>query len=326
MKIFDRIEPIFNLDKEIKKEIDSINNKLKGIKINDRQKRKYIVSKSKVRSVHSSLSIEANSLSLFDVESVASNEEVFGKKDDIQEVKNAIVLYSSINKYNYKSESDFLKAKNIMMKYFDRDNGGYRNHGEGIKRDNQIIYVAPESIMVPSLMKSLFDYIDRSDINLLVLAAVFHYYFVAIHPLSDGNGRMARFWMSLMLINYDNSFEFVPVEEEIYLNQEEYYNSIDKCHNNGNANIFIKFILKMINSSLDKVIKNNTYILSETQEKIIELITSDNYITQDEIVDYLNISIRTVKRNFKSLIDENIIERVGSDKTGYWNVINKKRR
>lgn len=104
-------------------------------------------------------------------------------------------------------------------------------------------------------MKSLFDYLNKSDLNLIILSSIFHYYFIAIHPFSNCNGRMARLWVSLMLINYNKNFEFIPIEEEIYLNQEEYYKSIAECDVNSNANVFIKFMLKTINSSLDKIIK-----------------------------------------------------------------------
>lgn len=322
MKLFDKVEPIYFIDDEMNKLLNDIDNKLLNIMINDKQKRKFMVTKSKVRSIHSSLSIEANSLSLFDVENISQNKQVLGKRNEVQEVKNAIEVYNHINDYNYKSEEDFLKAKQIMTKYFDEDNGGYRNHGEGIKRNNKIIYMAPESILVPTLMKSLFDYLNKSDLNVIILSAIFHYYFVTIHPFSDGNGRMARFWVSLMLFNYNKSFEFIPIEEEIYLNQEEYYKSIADCHVNGNANVFIKFILKIINSSLDKVIKSNNFILNDIQNRIIELITNDKSITQSKIADIIGVSIRTIKRNFKILVDNNVIERVGSDKNGYWEVLN----
>ena len=62
--------------------------------------------------------------------------------------------------------------------------------------------------------------------------------------------------------------------------------------------------------------------MNETQNKIYELISNNRYITQNEIVELLGISIRTVKRNFKELIDNNIIERVGSNKKGYWEILN----
>lgn len=321
MKLFVKVDPVFNIDDEMNYLINEIDKKLNEIKINDKQKRKYMVSKSKVRSIHSSLSIEANSLPLFAVENISYDKPVLGRMDEVQEVKNAIEVYNNIDKYDYKSEKDFLDAHKIMMRYFEDDNGGYRNHGEGIKKNNEIIYMAPESILVPSLMKSLFEYIKDSNLNLLLLSSIFHYYFVTIHPFSDGNGRMARFWVSLMLKKYNKNFEFIPIEEEIYFNQEEYYNSIEKCHINSNANIFIKFMLNTINISLDKIIRSNNFVMNEIQNKIYELIASNRFITQNEIVDILGISIRTVKRNFKVLIDNNIIERVGSNKKGYWEIL-----
>ena len=321
MKLFDKINPVFYIDNEMATILKEIDNKLNDIEINDRQKRKYMISKSKVRSIHSSLAIEANSLSLFDVENITENKQVIGKKDEVQEVKNAIEVYNHINEYNYKNENDLLKVHQLMMKYFDEDNGNYRNHGEGVKRKNEIIYMAPESILVPTLMKSLFEYINNSDLNSIILAAIFHYYFVFIHPFSDGNGRLSRFWVSLMLINYNKKFEFIPVEEEIYLNQEEYYSTIAECHNNGNANVFIKFIINTINSSLDKIIKNSNFIMNDIQNRIIELITNNNRITQNEIASIIGVNVRTIKRNFKVLIDNSIVERIGSDKTGYWQIL-----
>lgn len=320
MNMFDSIKFVYNFDDEMKNRISSIDLKLSKIKIISNQKRENLVIKSKVRSIHSSLSIEANSLSLFDVENINDNKSVVGKKDEIQEVKNAIELYNNIRNYNFRSEDDFLKAHEIMMIGFEDDNGKYRNHGEGISRNGKIIYQAPDSILVPSLMKSLFKNIKYIDINIIILAALFHYYFVSIHPFTDGNGRMARFWVSLMLIEYNDVFEFIPIEEEIYLNQEKYYESINNSHSNGNANEFIKFMLYTIDTALSKVLNNNDFNLNELQNKIIELIVNDINITQNEIASILGKNVRTIKRNFKILIDNNIIERIGSDKTGYWNV------
>lgn len=321
MELFDKVKPKYYIDKEMNDILQDINEKLKYIDISDNQKRKYLISKSKIRSIHSSLAIEANSLSLFDVENISENKLVLGRKDEVQEVKNAIEVYNRMNEYNYKSESDLLKVHSLMMRYFDDDNGEYRNHGEGVKRNNEIIYMAPSSILVPSLMKSLFAYIANSDLNIIVLAAIFHYYFVSIHPFSDGNGRCARFWVTLMLIDYDKNFEFIPLEEEIYLNQDNYYSAIAECHNNGNANVFIRFILKTINSSIDKLIRNSNFVLNDIQNEIVLLITNNNKITQREIANITNVNIRTIKRNFKVLIDNSVIERVGSDKTGYWQII-----
>ena len=65
---------------------------------------------------------------------------------------------------------------------------------------------------------------------------------------------------------------------------------------------------------------NNNKKRYETKE--IKAVINDKYITQNTIAEKLNVNVRTIKRNFKVLIDNNIVERVGSDKNGYWEVIN----
>ena len=257
MKDFDKINPIFYISEDNKNIIKNIEKNLSLIKIENSIKKNLQI-KSRVRSIYSSLAIEENTLSLNSIENIIENKLVLGSRKEIQEVKNANELYEHIDDYNWKSEEDFLKAHTVLMRYFDDDNGYYRNHGEGTKKDDEIIYMAPNSLVVPSLMESLFEYINGNDLHPIILASIFHYYFVTIHPFSDGNGRLARFWVSLILTDWNKNFKYIPIEEEIYINQEEYYNSIAQCHINGNANIFISFMLKIINSSLEKTTQKTT--------------------------------------------------------------------
>lgn len=324
MKNIDIIKPIFCITDNNKKIMSEIENKLNLIVIDNNAKKRNLRIKSKVRSIHSSLAIEANSLSIESVESIIDNKLVLGDRKEIQEVKNANELYEHIIEYDWKSELDFLKAHTLMMKYFDDDNGYYRNHGEGVKRGNEVIYSAPESILVPSLMKSLFQFMidNGNEIHPLILSCIFHYYFVYIHPFSDGNGRMARFWVSLILTKWNPKFEYIPIEEEIYLNQQKYYDSIAQCHVNGNVNVFIDFMLMCINSSLEKITQKTTQKikLNNNQLKIIELIKENPKITRNELANKLNITSDGVKYNLKKLVDNKIIERIGPDKGGYWEI------
>ena len=145
IKPFDKIKPVFNIDYEMNNLLRTIELKLNQISITDKQKRKYMISKSRVRFIHSSLLIDANSLPLYAVENITFNKPVLGIMNEVHEVKNAIELYNHIDEYDYRSENDFLKAHQIMMEYFEDDNGGYRNHDERIKKEDKIIYMAPES-------------------------------------------------------------------------------------------------------------------------------------------------------------------------------------
>ena len=251
MKNIDTIEPVFHLSMEDEKLLEKIDKNLNRLKIVERRRKKMRF-KSRVKSIYSSLAIENSNVSYKAVKNVLEDKLTLGKKMEIEEIKNLNELYQHLHEFNYLSEEDFIRAYKILMQYF--DNSGYRKHGEGIQKDEIIVYQAPDSILVPSLMRSLFDYLESNNkIHRIVLAAIFHYYFVSIHPFRDGNGRMARLWMMIMLIDYNHKFEYLPIEEEIYINQKEYYEAINSCHINGNANVFISYMLKVINGTINKV-------------------------------------------------------------------------
>ena len=322
---FDEINPKFNLSKSDIKCINEIENLLGSIRIDKRLKAS-TRKKSQVRSVHSSLAIEANSLSLEEVNSIFNSKKILGPKKDIQEVKNAIEVYNNIDRFNWRKQKDLNKVHSLLMKYFDDDNGKYRNHGEGIKRGKKIIYMAPESILVESLMDSLFKYIKENEktIHPLILSSIFHYYFVYIHPYTDGNGRTARFWVSLMLSDYNDVFSYLPIEETIYKYRKQYYKAIDSCHDNGNANVFIRFMLKIIKETIVNTTQKTTQKkITKNQEKILEIINKNPKITRNELAKSIGITSDGIKYNLDKLRKENIIQRIGPDKGGYWIVTDK---
>ena len=320
---FDEINPKFSLSKENIKNIKEIENLLNNVKIDKRLKTS-ARKKSQVRSIYSSLAIEANSLSLNEVNNIFDSKKIVGPQKDIQEVKNAIEAYSNIKKYNWRKEKDLNKVHSIFMKYLDDDNGKYRKHGEGVKRGRKIIYRAPESILVPSLMNSLFKFINENEktIHPLVLSSIFHYYFVYIHPYTDGNGRTARFWVSLILCDYNEIFAFLPIEETIYKYQKQYYKAIDSCHDNGNVNAFIKFMLKVIKETINNTTQKTTQKkLSKNQEKILKIISKNPNVTRNELAMSIGITSDGIKYNLDQLKKANIISRIGPDKGGYWKII-----
>lgn len=318
---FDVINPVFNLSSKNIKTINEIETFLKDAK---KQKlKKFVRKKSQVRSVYSSLAIENNSLSLEDVNKISNNISVSGKRKEIQEVKNAIELYENIVSYNWRKEKDLNKAHKVLMKYFDDDNGNYRKHGEGVKRGKKIVFIAPESTIVPDLMKSLFKYIkiNEKKIHPLVLSSIFHYYFVYIHPYTDGNGRVARFWVSLMLTDYNEAFTYLPFEETIYKHRKEYYKSIESCHLNGNANVFITFMLKIIKETIINTTQKTTQKkINNSQKKIIELIKENPSVTRKEMAEKIGISADGIKYNLNKLKQMNILTRIGSDRSGTWKI------
>ena len=201
--------------------------------------------KTRIRSIHSSLAIENNQLSLFQVEDVINGKMVIGEQKDIQEVKNAYKAYEQIDKMNPYSVEDLKKIHGMLTFLIEKDSGKFRNHGEAVYDGDVEIFMAPPHKMVPKLMDNLFNWMieNKDKVNPLILSSVFHYEFVFIHPFGDGNGRTARIWQTAILSNWEKAFTYLPIESMIKKNQDEYYKVIDTCNKAGNSTEFIEFML-----------------------------------------------------------------------------------
>ena len=294
-------QPSFTITNKTLSLCISITEKIGRINNYQSLKRMPILRKNnKIKSIHSSLAIEANSLSLIQVKDVIDGKIVIGPQKEIQEVKNAYNLYNMFDKLDCFNEKDLLKAHGILTYLIDEESGKYRNHSEGVFDGDKVIFVAPPENMVPTLMKDLFEWLrNDKETPLLIKSCVFHYEFLFIHPFGDGNGRTARFWQNLLLSNWNNIFEYIPLESQIYKYQNEYYNKIAICHKNGNWNEFIEFILVMINEVLDEVIvniQNESRHISEQVNKLLQVMEDDIPYSANELLTLLNIRSKETLR------------------------------
>ena len=294
-------QPSFTITNKTLSLCISITEKIGRINNYQSLKRMPILRKNnKIKSIHSSLAIEANSLSLIQVKDVIDGKIVIGPQKEIQEVKNAYNLYNMFDKLDCFNEKDLLKAHGILTYLIDEESGKYRNHSEGVFDGDKVIFVAPPENMVPTLMKDLFEWLrNDKETPLLIKSCVFHYEFLFIHPFGDGNGRTARFWQNLLLSNWNNVFEYIPLESQIYKYQNEYYNKIAICHKNGNSKEFIEFILLMLNEVLDEVIvntQNESRHISEQVNKLLQVMEDDIPYSANELLTLLNIKSKETLR------------------------------
>mgnify|MGYP003289539985 CR=1 FL=1 len=275
---------------------------------------------NRIKTIHSSLAIEGNNLSESEVIDIINGKEVVAPLKEIQEVKNAISTYNLYETLNPFSIDDLLKAHGVMMQTLSPDAGRFRRGGVGVFEGENLIHMAPPADRVPYLIKELFEWLNDSDDHILIKSCVFHYEFEFIHPFSDGNGRIGRLWQSLILGKLHPLFEYLPIENMIYKNQQTYYDAIAKSSAINDSGAFIDFMLQEILNSL----KNRYNTKSETkeiEEKILDIISSDIYITAKKISENLSISQRQVERVISDLKIRGAIERVGARKNGYWKII-----
>ena len=253
---------------------------------------------NRIKSIQSSLAIEANSLSLDQVTSIIDGKYVIGPQDEIQEVKNAYEAYKLIKEINPYSIKDLKKIHGIMTFLIDEESGKFRKGNEGVfDEKGNCVHICPPPTQVDDLMNRLFSWMKEGKdyLNPLILSSVFHYEYVFIHPFKDGNGRTARLWQNAILSNWEEIFEYVPIESQIKKYQKEYYKAIDNCNNKGDSTEFIEFMLKMIDETLleliDTTITQSNYV-SPYVNKLLQVMESNVPMTTSELMNKLKMKSR----------------------------------
>ncbi len=205
---------------------------------------------NRIRSIHASLAIENNTLSLDQVSSVIAGKRVMGPSREIQEVKNAFAAYEAMPSWKPSSVKDLLAAHRLMLEDLVDGAGKVRSRAVGIAHGKRIVHLAPPAARVPGLMKDLLGWLKRSDAHPLIAGCVFHYELEFIHPFADGNGRMGRLWQTLILSQWNTLFAFLPVETVIRDQQADYYKVLAACDKAGNSTAFIEFLLAALLTAL----------------------------------------------------------------------------
>jgi Fic family protein len=296
---------------------------------------------NRIKTIHSSLAIEGNTLSEDEVRDIIDGKNVVAPIRQIQEVKNAIKTYELYPTLDAFKEKDLLKAHGVMMEALVDNAGHYRRGGVGVFGEKGLVHLAPPADRVPMLMSDLFDWLKRSKDHLLIRSCVFHFEFEFIHPFIDGNGRMGRLWQSLILGKLHPLFEHLPVENMVYSNQQEYYDAIIASTNAGQSGPFIDFMLGEIYKTLKEHQGNplpNTgdefdakfgkefgvkfgVKFGVNERKVLLLLASNPSLSAENIAAQIGLTKRGVEKQLKKFRDLGIITRQGSDKTGHWEIV-----
>ncbi|MCC8138093.1 MAG: Fic family protein [Clostridiales bacterium] len=318
----EKFEPPFTITNEMLSCVASVSEKIGRITaVGSLDSRPHLRKNNRIRSIHSSLKIEANSLTLGQVRDVINGKTVLGGQKEIQEVKNAYVAYGLLDEINPWSIEDLKRFHGIMTKYVVEESGIFRRGEEGVFHGDECIFMAPPARMVSQLIEDLFGWMEKSrdKIHPLILSCVFHYEFVFIHPFADGNGRMARLWQTAILSKWKPVFAYIPLESQIERFQEEYYDAIARCHVEGKSNAFIEFMLSQIDGILDDIaaqIDEESAQLSEYVRKLLGVMEYNVPYTGKTLMDRLGLRSReTFRRNYlHPAMERGLVRRTIPDK------------
>ena len=285
---------------------------------------------NQIKTIHSSLAIEQNTLTLKQVTDVINGKRILGPPQDIREVKNAYEAYERVSVLDPYSVKNLLLAHKIMMEGLVKEAGSFRSGNVGVYAGTELIHAGTPAKYVPDLMKQLFAWLKQSKYHPLVKSCIFHYEFEFIHPFADGNGRTGRLWQSLILQKWKEVFAWIPVETLVYENQEVYYKVLQRSDNVGDSTEFVEFMLGMIRNALKEISethnKTNVAInvgvnVVTNEEKIIALLRQDGSMSANMLSVSVGVTGRQAQRILAKLKAEGKIIRHGANKNGYWEVI-----
>ena len=280
---------------------------------------------NRIRTIHSSLAIEHNSLSLEQVTAILDGKRVLGNPNEIKEVQNAYEAYELMLRLNPASVDDLLKAHKLMMNGLVSENGRFRSGGVGVFDGEVLIHMAPPVEFVPEHIQNLFAWYQKSELHPLIKSAIFHYEFEFIHPFADGNGRMGRMWHSLLLGKWKEMFFWLPIEELIQSRQKEYYDALGAADKQADSAGFVELILEIIRDSLTEITvigrstDQDSDQVTDQDKTPIERILSvlgDETLSATELMERLGLSHRpTFRKNYLNpALEQKLIERTIPDK------------
>jgi Fic family protein len=281
-----------------------------------------------IRTIRGTTAIEGNTLSEDEVTAIIAGKRVAGSKREIDEIKGAHAAYSKISEFNPLESSALLKAHALMTKNLVECPGKWRKCNVGVfNARGEAMHHAPPWDQVPFLMKDLFNWLKKSKDVPLVKSCIFHFVFETIHPFSDGNGRMGRFWQTAILGKWNELFYALPIENMVRIHQRRYYKALNESQKREDACAFVDFMLDMILRTLrakgdlkggkKKVVSKGG---KKTAERLVEMMRKNPKVTLAEMGAELGISRSAIQKHILRLKDAQLVRRIGPDKGGEWKV------
>ena len=267
---------------------------------------------NRIRTIHGSLAIEQNTLSLEQVTAVLNGKHVLAPPKDIAEVKNAYEIYERLDELDPYSVDDLLTAHGIMTRGLMEESGVFRTRPVGVvDSEGHVLHFGTLPQYVPDLVMELLDWAKTSEVHMLIRSCVFHYEFELIHPFADGNGRVGRLWHTLLLSKWNPAFAWLPVESIIHDRQQEYYDAINASNDAGVSTVFIEFMLSAIKASLMDAINTSDKMSDGKLDKatlrwnmIQEHLKTHDYIMNADVRELCRVSAATANRILAGFVTE----------------------
>ena len=240
------------------------------------------------------------------------------------------------------TENNIKYLHKVLLQFSTKDSwhlGEYKknpNHVAAFDSDgNQIgiIFETATPLQTPMLMQALVKLaqsrLQDEDTHPLLTISDFVIRFLAIHPFQDGNGRLARVLINLMLLRSGYDFvQYSSHERIVEANKDQYYLALRESQknlkSNGNFSLtWAEFFLEMLKKQKDNLLlkmerEKKAHHLPQLSDRILKLARDHGRITVAFISNALEANRNTVKKHLQQLVKNGQLLRHGKGRGTYY--------
>lgn len=197
--------------------------------------------------------------------------------------------------------------------------------------NEKVHYEAPPSEQVPEMMDALLSFVTDGDVDGILKAAIAHLWFVTIHPFSDGNGRLARTIMDMLLARHDGTQNrFYSMSSAIAENRKAYYEILERTQKGGlDISEWLLWFLECLGKAMEKSItvtnrtlrkamfwsEHRDMVFNSRQIKIINMLWDgfDGKLQTGKWAKINQCSTDTALRDIQDLVGKGVLEKKESN-------------
>ena len=338
------IEPKIAVSQELLKlitELDEFKGKWELLKTLSPERLKQLRKVATIESIGSSTRIEGAKLSDAQVETVLSTLKTtsFKTRDEQEVAGYAEAMDLVFQAYDdlQITENHIRQLHQILLKHSARDEhhrGSYKTLPNRVIATDEtgqemgVIFETTTPFDTPREMEALVKWaskaMDEESMHPLLIIAVFNVVFLAIHPFQDGNGRLSRILITLMLLRA--GYDYVPyasLEHIVEDNKELYYRALRRTQRTLKTNSqdwepWLRFFLRCLKkqkSNLELKVEegrsNSDVDLPTLSVKVLKLFNQHDRLTISEIVKLTGANQNTLKVRLRELVNAGRIQRHG---------------
>ena len=299
-----------------------------------------------IESIGSSTRIEGSKLSDTDIEKLLGK---VGKSSFLTRDEQEVAGYAEVMEIVFENYTEISITENFikqlhtsLLRHSDKDvrhRGEYKKHSNNVEafapdgKSLEVVFETTSPFDTPTQMQNLLEWtretLADNSYHPLIVTGIFNVVFLAIHPFQDGNGRLSRVLVSLLLLKTGyNYIPYASLESIVEKNKEAYYLSLQRTqktlHNKKTDWLpWLRFFLHSLKRQKDHLSEKTKVLgqytaLSHENMLIMQYIDSNQRMTiRDAETIIKTISRSTIKNRFSQLVEQGLLVRHGKAR-GTW--------